>query len=51
VSAYARQFIEMMQKPDVDHIEGPSPAISIGQIRLSQKEPPSGRSRTAAGGV
>src|SRR5688572_32665398 len=29
LSAYARQFLEMMQKPDVDHIEGLSPAISI----------------------
>ena len=29
--AYARQFLEMMQKPDVDHIEGLSPAISIEQ--------------------
>ncbi len=31
LSAYARQFLEMMQKPDVDHIEGLSPAISIEQ--------------------
>ena len=29
LSAYARQFLEMMQKPDVDLIEGLSPAISI----------------------
>ena len=29
LSAYARQFLELMQKPDVDHIEGLSPAISI----------------------
>ena len=29
LSAYARQFLEMMQKPDVDTIEGLSPAISI----------------------
>ena len=29
LSAYARQFLEMMQKPDVDQIEGLSPAISI----------------------
>ena len=28
LSAYARQFLEMMQKPDVEHIEGLSPAIS-----------------------
>jgi excinuclease ABC subunit A len=31
LSAYARQFLEQMQKPDVDHIEGLSPAISIDQ--------------------
>src|SRR6201998_3148417 len=35
LSAYARQFLELMQKPDVDHIEGLSPAISI-----EQKTPP-----------
>ncbi|MGO7623971.1 hypothetical protein ACC687_38090, partial [Rhizobium ruizarguesonis] len=29
LSAYARQFLEMMQKPDVDQIDGRSPAISI----------------------
>ena len=29
LSAYARQFLDMMQKPDVDHIDGLSPAISI----------------------
>ena len=29
LSAYARQFLNMMQKPDVDHISGLSPAISI----------------------
>ena len=28
LSAYARQFLELMQKPDVDHIDGLSPAIS-----------------------
>ena len=28
LSAYARQFLELMQKPDVDHIEGLSPAMS-----------------------
>lgn len=33
LSAYARQFLEMMQKPDVDQIEGLSPAISIEQRR------------------
>src|SRR5437870_2162617 len=31
LSAYARQFLEMMQKPDVDQIDGLSPAISIDQ--------------------
>jgi excinuclease ABC subunit A len=31
LSAYARQFLNQMQKPDVDHIEGLSPAISIEQ--------------------
>src|SRR3546814_8346300 len=31
LSAYARQFLELMQKPDVDHIEGLSPTISIEQ--------------------
>ncbi len=31
LSSYARQFLEMMDKPDVDHIEGLSPAISIEQ--------------------
>ena len=29
LSAYARQFLDMMEKPDVDHIAGLSPAISI----------------------
>src|SRR5690242_21643812 len=29
LSSYARQFLSMMEKPDVDHIEGLSPAISI----------------------
>src|SRR5690606_29774456 len=36
LSAYARQFLEMMQKPDVDHIEGLSPAISIEQKTTSK---------------
>ena len=31
LSAYARQFLDQMQKPEVDHIEGLSPAISIEQ--------------------
>jgi len=34
LSAYARQFLDMMQKPDVDHISGLSPAISIEQKTL-----------------
>jgi excinuclease ABC subunit A len=36
LSAYARQFLEMMQKPDVDSIEGLSPAISIEQKTTSK---------------
>ena len=36
LSAYARQFLEMMQKPDVDQIEGLSPAISIEQKTTSK---------------
>src|SRR5882757_809086 len=35
LSAYARQFLEMMQKPDVDQIDGLSPAISIEQKTTS----------------
>ena len=35
LSAYARQFLEMMQKPDVDQIDGLSPAISIEQKSTS----------------
>jgi excinuclease ABC subunit A len=35
LSAYARQFLSMMDKPDVDHIEGLSPAISIEQKSAS----------------
>jgi len=38
LSAYARQFLELMEKPDVDHIDGLSPAISIQQ-RSSSKNP------------
>ena len=37
LSAYARQFLSMMEKPDVDHIEGLSPAISIEQKTTSKK--------------
>jgi excinuclease ABC subunit A len=36
LSAYARQFLELMQKPDVDHIDGLSPAISIEQKTTSR---------------
>ena len=35
LSAYARQFLSLMEKPDVDHIEGLSPAISIEQKATS----------------
>jgi excinuclease ABC subunit A len=35
LSAYARQFLDQMQKPDVDHIEGLSPAIAIQQRPLA----------------
>jgi excinuclease ABC subunit A len=35
LSAYARQFLSVMEKPDVDHIEGLSPAISIEQKATS----------------
>jgi excinuclease ABC subunit A len=36
LSSYARQFLELMEKPDVDYIEGLSPAISIEQKTLSK---------------
>src|SRR5579864_7626928 len=36
LSAYARQFLELMEKPDVDSIEGLSPAISIQQKTTSK---------------
>ncbi|MBN1521708.1 MAG: excinuclease ABC subunit UvrA [Candidatus Aureabacteria bacterium] len=35
LSTYARQFLQQLQKPDVDYIEGLSPAISIGQKTIS----------------
>ncbi|HNR36461.1 MAG TPA: ATP-binding cassette domain-containing protein, partial [Candidatus Hydrogenedentes bacterium] len=38
LSAYARQFLEQMDKPDVDYIEGLSPAISIEQ-KTSHRNP------------
>ena len=34
LSAYARQFLQQMQKPDVDHITGLSPAIAIGNAAI-----------------
>src|SRR5690606_38492573 len=37
LSTYARQFLSMMDKPDVDHVEGLSPAISIEQKSTSHK--------------
>src|SRR5712671_4308325 len=36
LSAYARQFLQLMQKPDVDRIEGLSPAIAIDQKTTSR---------------
>jgi excinuclease ABC subunit A len=38
LSAYARQFLGQMEKPDVDQIDGLSPAISIDQRGMSQEE-------------
>jgi hypothetical protein len=46
LSAYARQFLEMMQKPDVDLIDGLSPAISIEQ-KTTSRNPCSGASSLA----
>src|SRR6266446_3677945 len=40
LSSYARQFLSMMEKPDVDHIEGLSPAISIEQKSTSHNPRP-----------
>ena len=36
LSAYARQFLELMEKPDVDYIEGLSPAVAIEQRTASR---------------
>jgi excinuclease ABC subunit A len=44
LSAYARQFLSMMDKPDVDSIEGLSPAIAIEQ-KATSHNPRSARSR------
>ena len=41
LSAYARQFLDQMEKPDVDFIEGLSPAIAIEQRSAGAKELPS----------
>lgn len=50
LSAYARQFLSVMEKPDLDHIEGLSPAISIEQKSTSHnpvpRSAPSPRSTT-----
>ena len=40
LSAYARQFLGRMEKPDVDHIEGLSPSISIDQKGVSKTPAP-----------
>ena len=40
LSAYARQFVDLMKKPDVDSIEGLSPAISIEQKTTSHNSRP-----------
>ena len=47
LSAYARQFLDQMQKPDVDYIEGLSPAIAIEQ-RSSGSSPDELRSRSGS---
>src|SRR6187401_3398089 len=38
LSAYARQFLDQLEKPDVDSIEGLSPAISIEQKTVSRRD-------------
>jgi excinuclease ABC subunit A len=47
LSAYARQFLDQMSKPDVDSIDGLSPAIAIEQRSVSRNPPP--RSTTTCG--
>src|SRR5437016_13747041 len=47
LSAYARQFLEMMQKPDLDQIDGLSPAISIEQKTTSRNPRPTAGTVTA----
>ena len=49
LSSYARQFLGQMDKPDVDFLEGLSPAISIDQKKLKQK--PSINSRNYHGSL
>src|ERR1700739_2874140 len=46
LSAYARQFLGQMEKPDVDHIEGLSPAISIDQKGTSKNARSTGGTAT-----
>ena len=43
LSSYARQFVSQMQKPQVEHIEGLSPAIAIEQQNLGQHATQHGR--------
>ncbi len=45
LSAYARQFLEQLEKPDVDAVEGLSPAISIEQKTTSRSPRSDGRHR------
>ncbi len=45
LSAYARQFLERMEKPDVDHIDGLAPAIAIKQKKLRAIHRPQWRRR------
>ena len=40
LSTYARQFLSLMEKPDVDQIEGLSPAISLSLIHISEPTRP-----------
>jgi excinuclease ABC subunit A len=47
LSAYARQFLGLMEKPDVDQIDGLSPAISIDQ-KSTSRNPQSAASRSTA---
>ena len=49
LSSYARQFLEQMEKPDVDYIEGLSPAIAIEQKTTSKK--PALNSWNSHGGI